>query len=212
MSNALLELLRGMSNSAAANVSAPVDAIAWLLKNAGVNTGTPVGGSDWMRSKGLTSDTTTGAGYVGEAVGGVLPLLAAAKAPQIASMANKAIANAKAPSELGAQAGAIDVEALRKSFPEIDFFISQSGDKAMLDKVVVPASQRGNGRGTSFMESLVSAADADGARVGLTPSTDFGGSKARLIDFYRRFGFVPNKGRNKDFELMASMVRQPKTE
>ena len=100
MSNALLDLLRGMSNSAAANVSAPVDAIAWLLKNAGVNTGTPVGGSDWMRSKGLTSDTTTGAGYVGEGVGGIIPLVAAAKAPQIAAGLNAAINNAAAPSTM----------------------------------------------------------------------------------------------------------------
>ena len=49
-------LLQGASNSVASGVSAPVDGLAWLLKQAGVNTGTPVGGSDWMAQQGLTAE------------------------------------------------------------------------------------------------------------------------------------------------------------
>lgn len=97
--NALMDVAQGASNSAASAVSFPVDAIAWLLKRAGVNVGTPVGGSDWMAQKGLTRPTNgSTAGYIGEALGGVAPMVAAAKAPQVANALIKAgdnLANAQ---------------------------------------------------------------------------------------------------------------------
>jgi hypothetical protein len=79
--------LQGASNSAASGVSAPVDVIAWLMRKAGMGGmigNAPVGGSDWMAQKGLTADAPGKAGLLGEAIGGVVPLLGAAKAPQIA--------------------------------------------------------------------------------------------------------------------------------
>ena len=111
--------------------------------------------------------------------------------------------------DMAAARAAIDIGALQKQFPTVDFHLQQSGDKANLFKVVVPPEQRGAGVGSDFMSALVKAADEDGARLGLSPSADFGGNKARLVDFYRRFGFVPNKGRNADYEFMQSMVRSP---
>jgi len=57
---------------------------------------------------------------------------------------------------------------------------------------------------------LVAAADAEGARISLTPDTSFGGtSVSRLKDFYKRFGFVDNKGKNKDFSTRNTMYRDP---
>ena len=98
--------LQGASNAAASNVSAPVDGLAWLLKKAGVNVGTPVGGSDWLRQKGLTAEAPGVSGLLGESVGGVLPMLAAAKAPQIASGLLKVGENATAPATItGPSAG-----------------------------------------------------------------------------------------------------------
>ena len=76
----LLDFLQGVSNGVAANVSAPVDGIAWLLRKTGLPIDTPVGGSDWMRAKGLTAEPQNQmAGLLGEAAGGVAPMLAAAK-------------------------------------------------------------------------------------------------------------------------------------
>lgn len=44
----------------------------------------------------------------------------------------------------------------------------------------------------------------------LTPSKDFGGTSVkRLTDFYKRFGFVENKGKNKDFTIRDTMYRVP---
>jgi len=117
---------------------------------------------------------------------------------------------AKASADFGANmgmAGTIDRSMLEKAFPQVDFRLSQFGDKATLGKVVVPKELRGQGVGTEFMEALTKAADEDGAQLALTPSNHFGGSKSRLVDFYRRFGFVPNKGRKADYSISESMYR-----
>ena len=92
----------------------------------------------------------------------------------------------------------------------VSFSIGEGKDSLNLSKIVVDKEKRGEGVGTSFMNDLLSYADESGKKVTLSPSADFGGSKSRLKDFYKRFGFVENKGRNKDFTTMESMYREPK--
>lgn len=84
------------------------------------------------------------------------------------------------------------------------------GRNVNLSKVVVPKDARGQGVGSDFMNDLAALADQQGQRVTLTPSSDFGGNKARLEQFYKRFGFVPNKGRTKDYEVFEAMYRDPR--
>ena len=61
-----------------------MDGIAWLLRKAGINTGTPFMGSDWMAQKGLSAQPQNyAAGLTGEAVGGIAPILAVAKTKYI---------------------------------------------------------------------------------------------------------------------------------
>jgi hypothetical protein len=104
----LLDFFQGASNAAASNVSAPVDGLAWLLKQAGVDVGTPMGGSDWMRQKGLTKEPQNKfAGLLGESVGGLTPIIAAAKAPQIAKGLLQGAENLAAPRTMNPQTGAI---------------------------------------------------------------------------------------------------------
>ncbi|NBW69377.1 MAG: N-acetyltransferase [Betaproteobacteria bacterium] len=99
-------------------------------------------------------------------------------------------------------------DALRAKYPDVD--ISLAGDKQLnLSKIVVPKEMRGQGMGTQVMNDLVRQADEAGASVSLSPSADFGGNKERLKDFYKRFGFVENKGKNKDFSISESMYREP---
>lgn len=104
-----VSFLQGASNSAASNLSAPVDGINWLLGKAGLPVSkAPVGGSDWLRQAGFTAEPKNrNAGLLGEAVGGVMPIVAAAKAPQIAAGMNRVAANAAAPRTLNPQTGAI---------------------------------------------------------------------------------------------------------
>ncbi|KVO05548.1 hypothetical protein WJ69_22880 [Burkholderia ubonensis] len=79
-----------------------------------------------------------------------------------------------------------------------------------LSRIVVPEGERQSGVGSAFMRDLTHYADERGARIALSPSTDFGASSVgRLRDFYRRHGFVENKGRNRDFEVSESMYREP---
>jgi hypothetical protein len=93
---------------------------------------------------------------------------------------------------------------------EVD--ISGNAEKGyVLSKIVVPKELRGTGVGSEIMQDLINKADMEGAIIALTPDTAFGGSKGRLIQFYKSFGFVPNKGRNKDFRYRETMIRYPKT-
>jgi ribosomal protein S18 acetylase RimI-like enzyme len=80
-----------------------------------------------------------------------------------------------------------------------------------LSKIAVPEGQRGQGLGTKAMEDVIARADAEGKRVVLSPSTEYGAtSVTRLKDFYKRFGFVENKGRNKNYAVSQTMYRDPK--
>jgi GNAT superfamily N-acetyltransferase len=80
--------------------------------------------------------------------------------------------------------------------------------------IEVPRADRKQGVGTAVMNELVDYADRVGKRIFLTPGLpdDRHGttSRGRLVKFYKRFGFVENKGRNKDFTLSPGMYRDPK--
>jgi GNAT superfamily N-acetyltransferase len=105
-----------------------------------------------------------------------------------------------------------EAEALRHDlearYPGLDLWISigPSGD-LQLSQIVVP--QRNSGIGTAVMQELTKFADRHGLTMTLTPDNSYGGSVARLKVFYRRFGFVPNKGRRKDYRFSNSMLRRP---
>lgn len=70
---------------------------------------------------------------------------------------------------------------------------------------------RKQGVGTSVMKEICKYADENKMRILLTAAVkdDFHGttSNSRLKSFYKRFGFVENKGRNKDFSTRYTMIR-----
>ena len=103
----LLDFFQSASNSVASNVSAPVDGIAWALRKLGAPMpANPVGGSDWMEQKGFTRPVQqSGASLAGEFAGMAGPMLAAAKAPQIARGLLQGADNLAAPQTLSKQAG-----------------------------------------------------------------------------------------------------------
>lgn len=93
---------------------------------------------------------------------------------------------------------------------EIDAYVDPEKHHLDLSRIVVPKSQRKEGLGTKAMEDLIAYADRFGLLFTLSPSTDFGGTSVeRLKLFYRRFGFVSNKGRNKIWTIRATMYRRP---
>lgn len=87
----LRDFAQGASNSAASNLSMPVDVIAWLLRKGGVNVpSNPVGGSDWLAEKGLTREPQNKiAGLLGDMTGFGSQLKIAMNAPKLAAEINK---------------------------------------------------------------------------------------------------------------------------
>lgn len=96
------------------------------------------------------------------------------------------------------------------------FDVFETGDELRLNLLIAPKGELKQGKGTKAMEKLVQYADKENKRVTLSPALpdDRKGttSRARLVKFYKRFGFVENKGRNKDFSISDGMYREPKGE
>jgi GNAT superfamily N-acetyltransferase len=92
----------------------------------------------------------------------------------------------------------------------IKSFVSENNGIINVSQIVVPENNRGNGVGSKAIQELIDYADLTNQRITLTPSTDYGAtSKKRLTGFYKRFGFVENKGKNRDFSTMEGMYRDP---
>ena len=86
-----------------------------------------------------------------------------------------------------------------------------SGKNAIeLSRIIVPKEKRGEGIGSKFMSDLIAHADKHEKRIDLSPSKDFGASSIdRLKTFYKKHGFVENKGKHKDYSISHSMYRHP---
>jgi predicted GNAT family N-acyltransferase len=125
------------------------------------------------------------------------------------------------PEQLAAQQGVMDTMAgaynpvgmisktLEAKFPNVSLNISENPKSLDLSKIVVPKEIRGQGIGSSVMNDLTQYADETGKQINLTPSADFGGNVNRLKSFYKNFGFIENKGKNKDFTTRETMIRPP---
>lgn len=108
----------------------------------------------------------------------------------------------------------LDIAALRENiehtYPnvQVGIRIDPIGD-LVLDKIIVPDQQRSSGTGSAIMTLLADIADGHQIRMALTPTDDYGGSVTRLRKFYKRWGFVENSGRNKDFATKQTLLREP---
>ncbi|MBF9261636.1 GNAT family N-acetyltransferase [Acinetobacter baumannii] len=102
------------------------------------------------------------------------------------------------------------VKSIKKQYGiELGLKGSPSSNVLSLHKIVVPEAMRNQGTGTNAMQDIIKYADSQNKTIALTPSSDFGGNKNRLTGFYKKLGFVENKGRNKDYEISESMYRSP---
>ena len=105
------------------------------------------------------------------------------------------------------------VDILRSKYPSVSISLFEGDDTITLSKIVVPQNERGTGLGSKVMVDIVEYADKNNKKIVLTPSKDYGASSvARLISFYKRFDFVENKGKNKDFSTRETMYRLPAKE
>lgn len=102
------------------------------------------------------------------------------------------------------------VNNIYKKYNDVKLSVYENGDNISLDKIVVPREFRSSGIGTNIMKDLIKYADDNNKTIKLTPSGDFGGSVSRLKEFYKKFGFVENKGKNKDYQIRDLFYRRPK--
>lgn len=104
-----LDVLQAASNAVAGNVTGPVDILSLLLRKIGVPVPeNALGSSQWAREHGLLRDVDDPyARAAGESLGIIAPMVAAAKAPQIARGLLQAGDNLAAPRMLDPQTGAI---------------------------------------------------------------------------------------------------------
>ena len=103
------------------------------------------------------------------------------------------------------------INSIKKKYKE-DFSkinIYEFEDKISIDLIV--AKEKNTGAGSKLMKDICDYADTGNKIIILSPSDEFGGNKKRLIDFYKRFGFVENKGKNKEFSIFESMYRLPRS-
>jgi GNAT superfamily N-acetyltransferase len=76
--------------------------------------------------------------------------------------------------------------------------------------IQVPDLQRGNGIGEAVMRALCQVADRRGWTLTATPDARHGAtSVTRLRGWFKRHGFRLNKGRRRDYDSTADMVRRP---
>ena len=105
-------------------------------------------------------------------------------------------------------------ESLLKKFPLEHLRLYRKGSDLILDMVVVNKSERMQGIGSKVLEEICDYADQNHLRILLTTAVkdNYHGTTSmnRLKDFYKKFGFVENKGRNKDFTTLHNMIRNAK--
>jgi ribosomal protein S18 acetylase RimI-like enzyme len=90
----------------------------------------------------------------------------------------------------------------------LELSVTHNGDIS-LDWIVVDRGAQRSGVGMKVMRDVTRIADLHGKRIVLSPAEDGGSTRSRLVAFYKRFGFVENKGRNRDFSTRAGMYRDP---
>ena len=103
---------------------------------------------------------------------------------------------------------------LKEKYNLKSLFIFENDTDIIIDMIEVPKENRKQGIGTAVMQEIIFYADKNNKRILLTPGLrdkkHGTTSRSRLIKFYKRFGFVENKGRNKDYTISYSMYRNPK--
>ena len=73
--------------------------------------------------------------------------------------------------------------------------------------IIIKENFRNKGYGTEILNKICWYADENKLQIQLTPTQYFGSDMNKLILFYKKFGFVENKGKNKINTLSHKMYR-----
>ena len=87
--------------------------------------------------------------------------------------------------------------------------VYEKNDIIVLGLINVKPKFRNMGIAKKFMIDLKFYADSTGKTITLNPSSEFGADLTRLVKFYKSFGFIYNKGKNKNYAFIDDMYRLP---
>jgi len=107
---------------------------------------------------------------------------------------------------------------LQLLYPEIDrvgIYFEKANGSLFLSDLYIKEEFRGQGLGSKVMNSIIQFADNNNLPVVLIPEPDDEDvSPKQLVDFYKKFGFVLNKGKKTDYSFSdpfaTTMYRLPK--
>ncbi len=94
--------------------------------------------------------------------------------------------------------------------PHVDLHAWQSTCGIKLNMIQVAPDDQGKGYASAALRDLITYADSISAPIALTPGIPEGRkglSHTALKRWYTGYGFVPNRGRHKDFNWAEAMIR-----
>jgi GNAT superfamily N-acetyltransferase len=108
---------------------------------------------------------------------------------------------------------------LQSLYPELDkvgMYYDRSNGSLFLSDLYVKEEHRGTGVGTKVMNSIIKFADTENLPIVLIPEPDDDNiSPKKLMDFYKKFGFIINKGKRMDYTFSmpfaTTMYRMPRS-
>jgi GNAT superfamily N-acetyltransferase len=95
----------------------------------------------------------------------------------------------------------------------IDYSVHPQRPKdAEIHMVLTHKDHSGKGSAREAMHHFLAHTDKHGMRTHLTPEPlNTETKKTKLVKFYKSLGYVPNKGKDKDYSIRSTMVRNPST-
>ena len=102
-----------------------------------------------------------------------------------------------------------DIKAKYKNQIEQLNIFENKDNTISINNIIVKQNLRNKGIGQSILKDIINYADKTNKTVTLTPTSEYL-TKNKLINWYKRNGFVENKGKNTDFSISDTMYRLPK--
>jgi len=101
---------------------------------------------------------------------------------------------------------------LESKYPGLELFVYENEYKVKLDMLRVPLEMRHRGIGSEILRVIKEFAQKRNKPLVVHPEAERG-YKKKLDSFYRDHGFIPNKGRNRDYRISdpfaATMYYKP---
>lgn len=98
------------------------------------------------------------------------------------------------------------IDQILEKFPFATVWAHENKERIEITNIKIPKEYRGQGAGTEIIKAIQGYAKTIGKPIVLRPEAEKG-YKQGLERFYKRLGFVHNRGRKLDFTLSSPVAR-----